>query len=104
MLELRACYFQVDQLCLGRFQLRFRLRDIRVGSHAGIEALHKRGKLPSFVELPDDCELVIPGAAETVGNRPARVTRTTSRAYRNCASAASTFWFEMLTCSSRAFN
>lgn len=39
-----------------------------------------------------------------VGKRLERAIRTASCATRNWASAARTFWFEMLTCSSKAFN
>ena len=48
--------------------------------------------------------LVIEGGVVITGNRPERATRTASFASRNCASAATTFWFEMLTCSSSALS
>src|ERR1022692_2275707 len=70
----------------------------RSGSH---ETLTGRLKL---VRLPDAPELflVIAGAVAAVGNNAARATLTAALACRYCASACSTFWFETLTCSSRA--
>jgi hypothetical protein len=44
------------------------------------------------------------GLAASVGNNWARASLTRARAERKLANAAATFWFEMTTCSSSAFN
>ena len=47
---------------------------------------------------------VTEGCGATRGKSAERATRTAALASRNCASACSTFWLEMLTCSSRALS
>src|ERR1039458_1540981 len=49
-------------------------------------------------------ERVTPGFAASVGYNWARASLTRARAERKLANAAATFWFEMATCSSSAFN
>src|SRR5579871_378100 len=60
---------------------------------------------PARVDSRDEAwEAVADGEVDTRGNKADRATRTAAWASRSCASACKTFWFEMLTCSSRAFS
>src|SRR4051794_34052065 len=52
--------------------------------------------------LPDASVRVADGVTSTVGNRLARVPRTSARACANCASAARSVWFETSICCSSA--